>query len=137
MRTLKARSMREAINELGSRLGEQGMKIDEQGNRFDLMFKEYKEKSDREFALWRDERREMDARIAADRKEASDRIERDRAATEARLAADREAANARLQQEIRENKREFAAQRRWLVANFLAVVVGGSGIFAAIVLLLM
>ena len=140
MRAMKIGSVWEAINE-------QNKKLDEQSKKFDLVIKESREDTDRKIALWtqehREERREMEARIAADRKETSERLERDRVATEARLAADRKEATDKLDRERKEvqerfekereeSLKEFKTQRRWLVANFVAVMIAVFGIFSAI-----
>ena len=96
----------------------------------------------------RQDRLEIEQRIAADRKEAEKRQEAaearlaaDRKEAEARLAADRkeaekrqEATEARLVQERAEARKDFNSQRRWLIANFVAVVVCMMSIFFAILL---
>ena len=98
-------------------------------------------KFDRHMEQWRQDRQEMEARLAAERKEAAayldkmeTRVAADRKETAERLAADREEAEARLAAERQEARREFNSQRRWLIANFAAVVVGMGGIFIALLI---
>ena len=70
----------------------------------------------------------MEARLAADRE-----------ATEKRLAADRkeselrhQRAEDRLVQERLEARRDYNAQRFWLIANFLVLVIGLGGVVLAL-----
>ena len=87
-----------------------------------IRFEEFIKRFDRSEANWKEERREMEARLAADRKEAA-----------ARLAA----TLAEFKQERKETKQEFTAQRRWLMANFVAVVIGAIGLLSAFVFFMM
>ena len=126
MRVLKARGIREELeyyhNQTEKRFDEISLRFDEFLRRFD-----------RSEADWKEERREMEAHIAADRRETAERLAQDRRDAEARLERDRKDAEMRLERE----SREFKAQKRWLVANFVAVVAGIGGIFAAIVILML
>ena len=118
-------------------------------------------KFDRHLEQWRQDLKEMNAatemRLAADRKEAAERLAADRKEAAERLAADRKEAEARQQTtesrlmnerkeaEARQqssearfaadraaDRNEFISQKRWLIANFLAVVIGMTGIFIAL-----
>ena len=60
-------------------------------------------------------------RIASDK-----RLEADRIASDARLAADR----AKWEQDFDKRSREFASHKRWLIANFVAILLGVFAIFA-------
>ena len=101
--------------------------------RLDLLFEQFVERCDRSEADWKEERREMEARIAADRKETAERLAADRKEASERLAAERIV----FEQEHKESKREFISQKRWLIATFVTVFVGMSSIFAAFVVLIM
>ena len=77
-------------------------------------------------------------RLAADRKDSAERLERERKesearqlATEARLERERKESEARLVEERREARREYNTQRFWLVANFIAIVIGVGGVYLA------
>ena len=80
----------------------------------------------------------MEARLAADRKESEARLAADRKESEARLAADRKESEARQQttearmiEERKEARRDYNSQRFWLVANFIAIVIGIGGLYLA------
>lgn len=66
------------------------------------------------------EQREMEARLAADRKEAEARLAADRKEAEVRLAADR----IEFEKRFAEERREARLTRRWLIATFIAVIIG-------------
>ena len=139
-RTPRAGSIWDAVMVLDRKFDEQGRKFDEQSRKFEeqnrkfeeqnrqseSQFKQAVERIDAKYDLWIVERCEMEARI-----------ERDRAATEARLAADRKEATERFLLERREARQEFNSQKRWLIANFVTIIVGKVSIFAAIVILMM
>ena len=72
------------------------------------------------------ERKEAEARLAADRKETAERLAADRKEAEAR----QQATETRLMDE----RKEFITQKRWLIANFLAIVVGMASIFIAVLI---
>ena len=76
----------------------------------------------------------MEARLAVDRKEAEARQQ----ATEARMALERKQAEARQQAsetrmalERKEARRDYNSQRFWLIANFIAIVIGIGGLYLA------
>ena len=69
---------------------------------------------------WKEERRLMEDRVNADRKATETRLAAERSAAEARLAA----ADARFERELDKSQREFASQKRWLIANFVVVLLG-------------
>ena len=118
----KTGSLWDVIMEQSRKFDEQVRMFDEQSRQSEFQFKQAMERIDFKYDLWINERREMEARIAADRKETAERLAQDRRDSEARL----------------ERKfREFRSQKRWLVANFVAVLIGMGGIFAAIVILML
>ena len=79
----------------------------------------------------RDDRKESanhlklaEERLSADRKEAAERQ---------RLAEERLAAECRdFEAKFMEERREARATRNWLIATFITVIIGFSGIFAAL-----
>ena len=99
-------------------------------------------KFDRFEKQWREDRKEEAARLAADRKETEARLERDRKeaeakqkATETRLMDERKEAEARqkaTETRLMDERKEFITQKRWLIANFMAIVVGMASIFIAV-----
>ena len=89
---------------------------------------------------FKEDRKESEARLAADRKESEARLALDRKESEARLAADRKEATERLERERKEFDIKFAAERkearsnkRWLVGNFIAILVLAATIFFAFI----
>ena len=108
-------------------------KHNERIERLDLQLELFVKQLDQSGASWKEERREMEARIAADRKEAAERLAADRKETAERLAAERKD----FERERMETKREFTVQKRWLIATFVTVFVGMCRIFAAFVVLIM
>ena len=79
------------------------------------------------------DRKEAEARLVADRKEA----EAKQQATETRLMNERKEAEARQQAtetRLMDERKEFITQKRWLIANFLAIVVGMASIFIAVLI---
>ena len=83
----------------------------------------------------RDDRKEAADRLEADRKEATERLTADRkeAAERQRLAEERLAAERRdFEAKFMEERREARATRNWLIATFITVIIGFSGIFAAL-----
>ena len=94
-------------------------------------------KFDKHMEQWRKMNAATEARLAADRKEAADRLAADRKETADRLAADRKEAEARQQAtetRLMDERKEFITQKRWLIANFLAIVVGMASIFIAVLI---
>ena len=114
-------------------------------------------KFDRFEEKWRQDRKEMEARLAADRKETADRLAVDRKeaeerqrttearlaaerkeaeerqkATEERLAAERKEAETRLAAERKEAQKALSTQKGWLIASFIAIIVGAFSITVAI-----
>ena len=105
-------------------------------------------KFDRFEEKWRQDRKEeaerhaatlekMEARIAADRKEAEARQQ----AAETRLANERKEAEARQQttetrlvEERKEARREYNTQRFWMIANFIVLLLGVGGIIATVLI---
>ena len=90
---------------------------------------------------WKTTLKAMEDRLAADRKETADRLAADRKdaeiqrkESEARLEHERKESEARLERERIESRRDFNSHRRWLVATFVAVVVGMFGIFIAVLI---
>ena len=76
-----------------------------------------------------------------DRKETAERLEKERKAAEEKLEKDRlaaegrqQATEARLMEERKEARREYNSQKFWLIANFIVLFLGLSGIFIAILL---
>ena len=66
------------------------------------------------------DRKEVEARLAADRKELAERLAADRKEEEKR----RQEAWARFDKTQMDMLREFNSQRRWLITNFIAIIVG-------------
>ena len=98
-------------------------------------------KFDKHMEQMRQDRKEMieatEARLAADRKETAERLAADRKEATERLAADRKEAEARQQAtetRLMDERKEFITQKRWLIANFLAIVVGMASIFIAVLI---
>ena len=123
-------------------------------------------KFDKHMELWRQDRMEVEMRIAADRKETADRLAADRKeaearqqAAEARLAADRKETADRLaadrketadrlaadrkeaeerqkatESRLMDERKEFITHKRFLIANFVAIVVGMASMFIAIII---
>ena len=110
-------------------------------------------KFDKHMEQWRQDSKAMyaatEARLAADRKEAEARqqatetrlmnerkeAEARQQATETRLMNERKEAEARQQvteTRLMDERKEFITQKRWLIANFLAIVVGMASIFIAV-----
>ena len=79
---------------------------------------------------WKATLRAMEDRLAADRKETADRLAADRKDAEMQ----RKESEARLERERMESRRDFNSHKRWLVATFVAVVVGMFGIFIAVLI---
>ena len=69
----------------------------------------------------------MEARFAADRKESEARLAADRKESEARQRA----TEARMVEERKEARRDYNSQRFWLIANFIAIVIGVGGLYLA------
>ena len=103
--------------------------------RLDLQLELFVKRFDQSEASWKEERREMEARVAADRAATEARLAADRKETAERLAVDRKEAAERLAAELKETKQEFAAQKRWLITIFFTIVFGMSGLIASYILL--
>ena len=119
----------DAIERQTNHIDERNREYDKRQEESRMRFEEFIKRYDRSELAWKEERREMEARV-----------ERDRAATEARLAADRKEASERhaaslaeFKQERKELRQELIVQRRILFANFVTIFVGVCGLFAAIV----
>ena len=128
----------------------------------DAKFESYDAKFDKHMEQWRQDRKEMEARIAADRKETADRLAADRKeaearqqatetrltnerreaearqqATETRLTNERREAEARQQAtetRLMDERKQFITQKRFLIANLVAIVVGMGSIFIALLI---
>ena len=96
-------------------------------DRLEVRFASFGEYMKEQNLLWKEERREMEARIAADRRETAERLAADRQETAERLAADRIDSQNRLERELK----EFNSQKRWLKANFVGIVAIIIGFFLA------
>ena len=99
--------------------------------KLDAKFDKFEEK-------WARERKEDAARHAETMEKMEARLAVDRKEAEARLAADRKEAEAmqqatevRMIEERKEARRDFNSQRFWLVANFIAIVIGVGGLYLA------
>ena len=122
--------LNERISQIDKRLGKHTIKSDERFRLNDERFKLWFERSDLE-------RKEMEARISADRKDAAERLaaewkkyEAEKKERDEKFAVERK----EFQQERKEAMQEFDSQKRWLKATFAAVLVGVCGIFTAIVI---
>ena len=122
MGTARVRGVWEELQRQSRVYDEDRREYDRRNEESRIRFEEFIKRFDRSETSWKDERREMEARLAADRKEASER---------------HAASLADFRQERRETKQEFASQRRWLMANFVAVVIGMIGLFSAFVFFMM
>ena len=121
MRRVRVNSVRDEL-EIRSKLSEDSRReCDRRHDESRIRFEEFIKRFDRSEANWKEERRGMEARLAADRKEATEK---------------HAASLAEFRQERIETKQEFTAQRRWLMANFATILVGMVSIFAAIVMLM-
>ena len=110
----------------------------------DAKFDRLEAKLDKHMEQWRQDRKEMEERIAADRRETADRLAADRIeaearqkATEARLMDERREADARqktTEARLMDERKEFITQKRFLIANFVAIVVGMASIFIAVLI---
>ena len=126
MKSVRSRGIWEELGLQRSLLEESRKENEKWHAEIRITFNEFIKRFDRSEANWKEERREMEARIAAYRKETAER-----------LAADRKEATERLEAERKESKREFISQKRWLIATFVTVFVGMGSIFAAFVVLIM
>ena len=122
MRAVKVAGVRDELQRHSHMCEASRREYDRRHEESRIRFDEFIKRFDRSEANWKEERREMEARLAADRKEAA-----------ARLAATLE----EFKQERKETKQEFTAQRRWLMANFVAVVIGAIGLLSAFVFFMM
>ena len=95
--------------------------------RLDLQLELFVKRFDQSEASWKEERREIEARIAADRKETAERLAAERKEASERLEFERK----EFLQERKEAKKEFDSQKRWLKANFIVVLLGIIGFYAA------
>ena len=119
----------------------------------DAKFDRLEAKLDKHMQQWRHDSKEMyattEARLAADRKEAEARqqatetrltnerreAEARQQATETRLTNERREAEARqkaTETRLMDERKEFITQKRFLIANFVAIVVGMASIFIAV-----
>ena len=110
-------------------------KIDVKLNEFKAEIKELVKASEDRLAA---DRKDSAERLERERRESEARLERERRdsearqqATEARLERERKDSEARLIEERRESRRDYNTQRFWLVANFIAIVIGVGGLYLA------
>ena len=97
-----------------------------------IKHEEWKEQFNRSLADWKEERREMEARVDRDRAATEARLATDRKDAAEKLAAERKDAADRFERERVEARQEFKTQRRWLIANFVAILIAIFGVFFAI-----